>query len=181
LAAGRFDAAETQLLEVLQQDEDNVLILIDLAYSQAEQGRLSDAEINLRKALAGAPQNSQALYLMGYVKYRQDEFDAAFDSLSRAAQLDPGNARVQNLLGGTLMEKGHRAAAETAFRNAIRLQPGFAGPHYNLAFLYIKQNPPFVELARWHYEKAMDAGHPRVPDLEREIRDAGNQEVSVGP
>jgi len=32
--------------------------------------------------------------------------------------------------------------------------------------IYISQLPPLVEMARWHYQKALDAGQPRNPDLE---------------
>ena len=33
--------------------------------------------------------------------------------------------------------------------------------------VYITQQPPLVELARWHYQKALAAGHPHNPELEK--------------
>jgi len=33
--------------------------------------------------------------------------------------------------------------------------------------IYISQVPPLVELARWHYQKALDAGQPHNPNLEQ--------------
>ena len=60
-----------------------------------------------------------------------------------------------------------RNAAETAFRKAILLNPNYAGAQNNLAVFYLTQQPPSVELARWHYEKAVAGGLPRNPDLEK--------------
>jgi Tfp pilus assembly protein PilF len=62
-----------------------------------------------------------------------------------------------------------RVPAEAALRKAVQLQPGYAGAHYNLAVVYATQKPPAPELARWHYQKAVDAGHPRNPDLEKKF------------
>jgi len=74
---------------------------------------------------------------------------------------------VQNYLGLALSEKGQRAPAEAALRKAVQLQPSYAAAHYNLAVVYATQQPPATELARWHYLKAIAAGHPHNADLER--------------
>ena len=33
--------------------------------------------------------------------------------------------------------------------------------------IYITQQPPLVELARWHYQKALAAGQPHNLELEK--------------
>jgi hypothetical protein len=33
--------------------------------------------------------------------------------------------------------------------------------------VYLTQKPPLVELAKWHYQKALAAGHPRNPEVEK--------------
>jgi len=104
---------------------------------------------------------------LGQLKFRAKNYDEAFDALSRAAQINPQNPRIQNFLGLTLSEKGLRGPAETAFRKALQFDPGFAEAHINLAVVYISQEPPLVELARWHYQKALAAGHAPSPDLEK--------------
>jgi len=93
--------------------------------------------------------------------------DEAIDLLSRSAEADPKNAETQNYLGITLSQKGMRAPAETALRKAIQLYPGYGSAHINLAVIYVTQQPPLVELARWHYQKALAAGRPRSPNLEK--------------
>jgi len=64
-----------------------------------------------------------------------------------------------------------RGAAETALRKAIQLEPNHASAHHNLAVIYLTQKPPLVELAKWHYQKALAAGHPRNADLEKLLDD----------
>ncbi len=166
-AAGRYDEAEQKYLQVLRQDEANVFTLANLAAIQIEQNRPADAEANLNKALALEPDDVFSIYKLGYLKFRQQKFDDALNSLSRAAQLDPKNAEIQNYLGITLSEKGQRAAAESALRNSIRLAPRNPDAHHNLAVIYATQKPPALALARWHYQKAVDTGHAKNPDLEK--------------
>jgi TPR repeat protein len=49
----------------------------------------------------------------------------------------------------------------------VQIQPGHAAAHNNLAVVYATQMPPAIALARWHYQKAMSAGHPRNAELEK--------------
>ena len=39
--------------------------------------------------------------------------------------------------------------------------------------IYISQQQPLPELARWHYEKALAAGQPPNPDLEKMLTEKG--------
>ena len=93
----------------------------------------------------------------------------ALDALSRAAKMDPDNAEIQNYLGLALSEKGMRGPAETALRRAVQLQPNYGGAHYNLAIVYSSQQPPAMELARFHYQKAITSGHAPNKELEQKL------------
>ncbi len=166
-AAQHYEQAEQKYREVLRHDDKNVNTLANLATIQLEMGHLDEAEKNLKTALATSPDDGFSLSIMGNLKFREAKYDEALDALSRAAKLDPQNAEVQNFLGLTLSQKGMRNAAETAFRKAILLNPNYAGAQNNLAVFYLTQQPPSVELARWHYGKAVAAGFPRNPDLEK--------------
>lgn len=166
-----YEQAEQKYLEVLKHDSKNVNTLANLAAIQIEMGHYEDAEKNLKAALASTPDDAFSLSLLGNLKFRQNKYDDALNALSRAAKLDPQNAEIQNFLGLTLSEKGMRSAAETAFRKAVILNPNYGGAQNNLAVFYLTQNPPSVELARWHYEKAVATGFPRNPDLEKLLND----------
>ncbi|HSU57230.1 MAG TPA: tetratricopeptide repeat protein [Candidatus Dormibacteraeota bacterium] len=166
-AAHQLDKAEERYTQALHQDEKNVPILANLAAIQLAENHLPDAEKNVKAALAQAPDDAYSLGILGQIKLRQEKYEEALDILSRAAKLDPDNAQVQNLLGLALSEKGMRGPAETALRKAIQLEPGYGDAHANLAVVYITQHPPLVELARWHYQKALAAGTRPNPFLEK--------------
>lgn len=168
-AARRFEEAEQKFLEVLKLDERNIDTLINVAAVQFEQGHLDEAESTLRRALALDSRDPFSLSLLGIVQFEKNNFDEALKYLSQAAHLDPRNAETQNFLGITLAQKGQRKAAETALRKAIELSPGYGAAHHNLAVIYAAQQPPFLELARWHYQRALASGHEPNPELEQVI------------
>ncbi len=165
-AAKQYDQAEENYQAILRQDEGNAYTLANLAAIQMEQGRLAEAETNILRALAVAPEHPHANSLLGYLKFRQEKYDEAVVALNRAAKLNPQNADIQNYLGVTLSQKGLRGPAEQAFRKAIVLDSNHGGAQNNLAVFYAAENPPNVALARFHYQKALAAGHPRNAEIE---------------
>jgi Flp pilus assembly protein TadD len=165
-AAKQYDQAEVNYQAILRQDEGNAATLANLAAIQMEQGRLPEAETNILRALAIAPEHPHANSLLGYLKFRQEKYDEAVGALNRAAKLNPQNADIQNYLGVTLSQKGLRGPAEQAFRKAIVLDSNHGGAQNNLAVFYAAENPPNVALARFHYQKALAAGHPRDAEIE---------------
>jgi Flp pilus assembly protein TadD len=170
--ARRFEEAEKKYQEAVKLDEKNVAILSDLGATQLELGRLEDAEATLKRALALDSNDAQSLTLVGLLRFKQVRYDDALEQLSKASQMDPDNAITQNYLGITLSQQGQRTSAETAFRRAVQLMPGYAEAHNNLAVVYATQRPPFPELARWHYQKALANGQPKNPALEKSIEGA---------
>ena len=168
-AAREFDKAEETYQAILKKDQDNVYTLSHLAFTQVESGKLAEAEKNVLRAEKLAPDDPGTLSVLGQLRYKQGKYDEAFEAFSRAAQLDAKNADIQNFLGVTLTQKGMRLAAQTAFRKAIQLNPEYADAHQNLAISYLSQTPPLVELARYHYDKAVAAGWPRSEAFEKEL------------
>src|SRR6185503_18988647 len=167
--AHELEKAEQKYLEAIKLDPKNVSMLIELASIQVSLNHSADAERYLTSALALDPDNTYALSILGMLKSQENKFDEALDALSRAAQLKPEDARIQNALGITLSEKGLRVPAENALLKAIRINPDFGSAHANLAFIYVTQEPPLLELARWHYQKALDAGEPHNPGIEKRL------------
>jgi Flp pilus assembly protein TadD/uncharacterized coiled-coil DUF342 family protein len=149
---------------VLATEPENLVALSNLAAIRYQQGRLDDAEQNLRKVMAATPNDSNARSLLGVVYFRKGLIEDAFNELTRAVALDPRNAEAHNYLGIVLSEKGWSAAGEQEIRRAIELNPQYPDAHFNLAVIYAKQRTPKVELARYHYKKALDLGSP--PDAE---------------
>jgi Tfp pilus assembly protein PilF len=152
--------------EVLQQVPRHPIALANLALVSLRQNRPDEARTHAEAALEQAPDNARVRSVLGQVLLQTGRYDEALNQFSRAAELDPRNAEIQNYLGLALSHQGHRAAAESAFRRAILLQPGYAAAHHNLAVFYLHRDPPLLELARWHYQKARAAGFPPNPELE---------------
>jgi tetratricopeptide (TPR) repeat protein len=178
---GKYAEAEQKYLEVLHQEPNNVTMLCNVASAQLELARLAEEQKDMSRSrahMADAEKNMQrareldsddyfALYLLGRIRFRQEKFDEALDALSRSTKANPDYADAQNYLGIVLSEKGLRGPAEAALRKAIQLQPNNAVAHNNLAIVYATQKPPSLALARWHYKKALDAGHPPNAELEK--------------
>ena len=172
-AKHEFDEAEADYQKILEKDQNNGLVLANLATIELQENKLDDAEKHISAALKQNPNDAYNLSTYGYLKFRQEKFDDALDALSRAADADPTNPEVQNYLGVTLSHKGQRAQGETALRKALQLNPNYAPAHNNLAVMYLSQEPPLPQLARWHYQKALDAGQPHNTDLEKMLADKG--------
>ncbi len=170
-----YDQAEKKFNAVLRQDENNVYVLANLASAQFAAGKLDACEKNVRRALVLDPDDSGSLYLLGILRFRQDKLDEALDALSRSAKINPTNAATQNYLGCVLSDKGLRKPAETALRKALELEPDYPEAHYNLGWVYASEKPPFLALARWHYQRAIDNGHPRNPAMEKLLTADGNE------
>jgi tetratricopeptide (TPR) repeat protein len=144
-----------------------------------EQNHLADAEKNLKQALAIDSQDAASLYSMGRLKMIQEKYDEALEALSLSARLAPNYPQTQYWLGKALVEKGSRAQAETALRKAVQLRPGWGEAHDSLALVYATQQPPFRELAQWHYDKAVSSGYPRNPAFEKLLEE--KRSVAVTP
>ncbi|HEY6168444.1 MAG TPA: tetratricopeptide repeat protein [Verrucomicrobiae bacterium] len=170
----RLGDAEKLYQQAVQMDNRNVYTLANLAAIQLEQARLTEAQDTLTRALVEAPGDAYSLSLMGITKFRLNQFDEALNFLSRAASLEPNNPETQNYLGIALSQKGLRAPAETALRKAVQLSPDYSSAHHNLAVVYATAQPPSIELARFHYYKALAGGHPKNADLEKILNGKGN-------
>jgi tetratricopeptide (TPR) repeat protein len=165
--AGDFAGAAAKFEQILRQDENNVYVLAHLGHAQLAQNKLDESEKTVQRALALDPDDWLSLYVLGNLRYRQHKLDEAFDALSRSAQFNPTNAGIQYYLGRTLADKGLLPAAETAFRSSLASDKDSAEAHYSLAFIYATEKPPSPALARWHYKRAVDLGHPKSPELEK--------------
>ena len=166
LIEAKFGEAEQKFLHVLKLDEENPLTLGNLALAQMEQGNYEGAEASLTRALKNDDEDAFSLSLIGTLRYRQKKFDEARDYLAKAVKLNPEDANAQHFLGSALNNLGQRKAAETALRKAVQIKPGHAEAHHNLAVVYATQKPPFIALSKFHYAKALDAGHQKNAELE---------------
>ena len=80
-AAKQYDKAEDNYQKILQRDENNSIVLGNLAAIEMEQGKLDEAEKHLATAVAQNPDDAYNLSMLGYLKFRQEKYDDALDAL----------------------------------------------------------------------------------------------------
>jgi tetratricopeptide (TPR) repeat protein len=168
-----YDQAAADYRKILQLDKNNAYALANLATIELQQGHLTDAQKYAEAAEAQNANDPYTLSVLGNVKFQQGKYDEALDILSKGAALDPQNPTIESLLGVCYGHKGLRLQAETALRKAVLLDPNFAGAQYNLAVVYMGEQPPRAGLARYHYLKALAAGQSHNPDFEKLLADNG--------
>jgi Tfp pilus assembly protein PilF len=166
---GDLDAAKKDFFKVLEQVPDNVPTMINLGLLDYRKKNYAEAENRLKIAVRLAPESGLGWLILGVVQYDAGRFDHALAALAQAVLLEPKNAMVHHYFGVTLGQKGWYSGAEDEMRKALELDPSYAEAHFNLAVFYLQRNPPAVELARRHYQRALELGAAPDPDVERSL------------
>jgi tetratricopeptide (TPR) repeat protein len=169
MARGDLPTARQNFLKVLENLPDNAPTMINLGLVEYRSKNLEEAENRLRSAVRLAPESSIGWLILGIVQYDRGRYDHALASLAQAAVIDPNNAMVHQYLGVTVGQKGWYSGAEDEMRKAIEIDPQYAEAHFNLAVFYLQRNPPAVELARRHYQRALELGSAPDPDVEKSL------------
>jgi Flp pilus assembly protein TadD/predicted nuclease with TOPRIM domain len=167
---GRFDESAAKYTEILNMYPESLYALSNLAVVRFQQANYPATEELLKTAVKLAPQDAFSHSILGISLYQQGKHDEAVQYLSRAAALDPNDPKTRNYLGIAASQKGWQEAAEQECRKAIELDPQYGDAHFNLAVIYATQKPPARELARRHYNRALELGVPRDAQLEKIIR-----------
>ncbi len=169
---GNLEAAKSRFEKVLESDPDNLTALVNLGALEYRLKDFDSAELHLNRAVRINADASVAWITLGVLYLGRDKLDDALAALSRALVLSPKDWRVHNYLGVTIGRKGWLYGAEQELRKAIELNPKAAAPNFNLALIYMRRQPPTIELARRHYREAIRLGAAPDPLLARQIRDA---------
>lgn len=176
-SAGHLPEAKALYEKALRIAPENPALLVSLAAVETRLGNLGGSDTLLRRALRSDLRNGPAWLLLGINALEQKHDDEAFASLAQAVFCSDGNPRAHNYLGIAAGRKGWNEASEQELRKAVELDPGYAVANFNLAVLYIGRTPPLVELARRHYQRALDLGSPRDPAVEARL---GNSPAKSG-
>ena len=178
MGKSNFAAAETSFLTLLKLSPDNVSAVINLGLVEFRLGRAEEAQKYLQRGIRLKPDAALAWMMLGVIYQGQDDIPAATAALAQAVYLNPRSPQAHNYFAVTLAKRGWYSAAEDELQRAIQLAPNFAEAHFNLALTYLQRNPPAVELARRHYQKALDLGAPPDPDVAAKLAAAPEQTVA---
>ena len=173
-AKNDLESAKTDFGKVLLLDPNNLTGLVDLGLVEFRLDHQKEAEKLLKQAVRVEPESGLAWLTLGIVYYRQNKLDAALAALSQAVLIEPKNPRAHNYLAVTIGGKGWHSGAEQELQRAIELDSNYAEAHFNLAVFYLQRTPPAIELARRHYQKALDLGSAPDPLLEKDLKATDN-------
>ncbi len=175
LGKNQFEAAETAFLKLLVLSPQNPNALVNLGLVEFRLGRAEKAQDYLKRAVRVQPDAALAWMMLGVIAMNQDEPVAATAYLAQAVYLDPKSPQAHNYYAVMLAKRGWYDAAEDELRTVLTLMPDFAEAQFNLALVYFDRNPPAIELARRHYQKALDLGEAPDPDFAAKLKAAPEQ------
>jgi tetratricopeptide (TPR) repeat protein len=162
-----YSSAKNAYTRVLTLEPDNLIGLVNLGMVEFYSGHPDKAEELLKKAVRQRLESAPAWLTLGMIYMDRNEPDAALAALSQAMLQDPLNARTHNFLGVVMGRRGWIEGAQHELRRAVELDPSYTDAHYNLAVFYLEEKPPAVELARRHYQKAIELGVEKNPEMEK--------------
>lgn len=156
--SGNFEGAREAYLRVLKIEPDNLPALVNLGSAEYRLGNSKEGERLLRRSLQIQPDNATAWLNLGIIYLERDEPMHSLAALAQAVAQDPDDAVARNYLGVAAGRNRWLDAAESELRRSVELQPDYADAHFNLAVFCLERDPPAVELARRHYQKALELG-----------------------
>ncbi|MCX6960333.1 MAG: hypothetical protein NTW91_08680 [Verrucomicrobia bacterium] len=180
-ASGNLKLAESLYTKSLEAAPENASLLVSLAAVETRLGNLEASQVLLRQALRIDLSNGPAWMLLGMNALELKQDDEAFADLVQATLRDEQNPRAHNYLGMAAGRKGWTEASEQELRRAVELDQRYADANFNLAVLYLRRTPPLIELARRHYQRAIDLGAPRDPAIEKLITSPVAKTISELP
>ena len=169
-AQQKLSEAEKGFQEAVRLDPNNVEYLNRLASVKTRLGKSAEAEVLLKESLQHQLENPTAWLLLGMNQLEEHQNEKAFASLVQATLYDPKNAHAQNYLGIAAERNHWNDISESSLRKAAELDPNYADAHFNLTVYYLHLTPPLIEVARRHYQRALDLGAPRDPKIDEILK-----------
>lgn len=167
---GNYAGAKEAYRRVLKVDPDNLPALVNLGVTEYRLGQYDEAERLLKSSLRLKPDNATAWLNLGILYLDRDETMQALAAIAQAVVHAPTDPVARNYLGVAAGRNGWFDAAESELRRAVELRPEYADAHFNLAVFCLERDPPAVELARRHYQRARELGAEPDPLIEQAIK-----------
>jgi Flp pilus assembly protein TadD len=177
LTKNKFSDAEVAFLKLLKLAPDNPSALANLGLVEFRLGRAEESQKYLQRAIRVKPDSGFAWMMMGVNYMNSDDIEGATAALAQAVYLSPASPQAHNYYAVALAKRGWYDAAEDELQKVVGLAPDFAEAQFNLALIYFQQTPPAVELARRHYQKALELGAEPDPQFEAKLKAAPEQTI----
>lgn len=169
---GKIKEAVTLYAEWVERDSLNPLSRASYGAALYQDGQWDKARRELERAVLIEPKLATSWATLGLLYDKANEPWLALSAYSRAVHWESHNASHRILLAVAMEKQGWNDAAESNLREAAKLDPSSADAQYNLAALALRRSPPAREIARRHYEAAIQLGAPKDPDIEALLKEA---------
>lgn len=133
-------------------------IQIHLGQLYLHQGKLKEAKNYFQAAIKSNPDSFLAYFGLGQVFEEESDVESAIKAYEKSVRLNPAHIFSHYSLGTLYAQKANRRAL-WHLKEAVRLSSDFAEAHNNLAVFYASMDPPQLELARQHAQKAAILGY----------------------
>ncbi len=138
---GKYELAETILLQVVDLVEEDPFVLSDARYQLGFVYLAMDndlkARLSFEKAVEQRPDFVEARNNLGVMYHRARDYSSAIEEFENAVQFYPGYKEAYLNLGNAQKGKKNYAQAEDAFKAAIRVDGKYAPAYFNLGILYL--------------------------------------------
>ena len=137
-----------------------------------QQGKVKDSEALLDEGRVLAPGDLQMALLLGMIHCQAGEYAQAIAVLEPQSRKPGAPADMLMTIGVAYMGLGNLGAARASTEEAIKANPRLSDAHYNMAQILLKLDPPQPEAAKRAYERSLELGGRRDPEVEDAIRRA---------
>src|ERR1035437_4414788 len=101
------------------------------------------------------PKNVATLVELGDIYFEAHEYNTAGGWMKRAVALEPGNMRAHLALGAAAFNIGDVPNAKKEWLAVIAAEPKNVEAYYDLGFLYLSKEPPYVADAKKAWAKVI--------------------------
>ncbi len=167
--------------EMLAAEPDNAMALANLGTVEYQLKDYEAAAKHLEAAARQRPGLSQTWLTLGMLYMKKGDQMMALSAASRAVHEKPDDPRNHSFLAVVTKGLGWSNAAEAELQKALELDPKYAEAHFNLSLMYMDRKPPAVELARRHYERAVELGADKDALMEKQLAEAAKNQPKPEP
>jgi tetratricopeptide (TPR) repeat protein len=169
---GRFDEAESLLIQLTQRAPQNPEPLLLMGRLRIQQRRCAEAGKFLQQHLTLRTNSLQGYVQLGLAHYCESRWQDAAEAFRKATELKPDFAQAHYNLALALSRLNNSPAAISSFQSALRINPADANAHAELAEELLRTGDK--SSAHAHATEALRI-HPQHPKATKLLQSLGAQ------
>lgn len=168
---GQHERARRELRDLLGEHQRGDIVWYNLGNSYFETGEYQAAVESFEHAVAVAPEDVQAWGNLAYAAALAGDEEKALHAADRALTLAPNDVAARVNKGFILGSRGEHTAALREFEAAIAAEPENIDALCAAVVALVHLNRRDDAHSYLHRARTIDASHPRIAAIERELRE----------